>query len=685
MSELKESKFATGSKQIPLKSLEIHNFKSIQSARINFKPLSILVGQNSAGKSTLIQSLLLLAQNADSRDSRVLLNGPLFRGGKFTSCLNRDAGVRDFENGLYYDFSVDQDPKDENLVGEAHESMGDDHIPEGFSEFLGSDFDAIRFMFDWHVSPISPQLVRRRSESGRYFLSRRRVGYDLAIGYSIGVHPKNASAGQIRDSYFCRSNVTEDAVFQPFSLFVKSADLKEEIDPAQLAENEFNRSMNLDVIDVEDGFESLKFANLARIFNGQQRIPGLKAVSFSGMLPSSYLIASSPLSLFLLRVVESALSAPGFRNKSRIAITKIYAHNKKFKFDKFISTWTSCLEEYSAADGSSLDSLNLFKSEISKSLEPLMREDAGLDAVTDRAFEELASDTYGRLREYFESAKFTIPDFHQLLFSVVEKITSQEKYEEAVWSRSSDLRIPNLAFNLKEKIAYLGPLREDPRSSYSYSQDNSPFAPLGKKGEFTFNYIANDTELKKYVLPDGTLSERPIRLESVLKSWLEYFFGTNRLHIEPPSEHGLVVQFDGKSLENVGVGVSQILPVLTLCLIARPEQVVLLEQPELHLHPALQQKLAHFFSVLSSHGQQIIIETHSEYLVTRLRLLVVQHLLSPETVQILFAEQDKVDGTSYFPIDITEDGNMSTWPEGFFDQATDDLAKIYEKLLNLPE
>ncbi|WP_162528596.1 AAA family ATPase [Mycolicibacterium sp. CBMA 361] len=73
-------------------------------------------------------------------------------------------------------------------------------------------------------------------------------------------------------------------------------------------------------------------------------------------------------------------------------------------------------------------------------------------------------------------------------------------------------------------------------------------------------------------------------------------------------------------LTSVGTGVSQVLPVLVMCLQAPPGSLLLIEQPELHLNPAVQQKLADFLLAIAASGRQLLVETHSDYLITRLRL-----------------------------------------------------------------
>jgi predicted ATPase len=130
----------------------------------------------------------------------------------------------------------------------------------------------------------------------------------------------------------------------------------------------------------------------------------------------------------------------------------------------------------------------------------------------------------------------------------------------------------------------------------------------------------------------------------------------------------------------LGTGISQILPVLTLCLTARRGDLVLLEQPELHLNPSIQQKLAEFLLAMSRVDRQIIVETHSEYFVTRLRLLQARDEKMAKFIKLLFVEKTKENGTTYREVQTNSFGEIQEWPRGFFDQASNDLRELMKAI-----
>lgn len=144
-----------------------------------------------------------------------------------------------------------------------------------------------------------------------------------------------------------------------------------------------------------------------------------------------------------------------------------------------------------------------------------------------------------------------------------------------------------------------------------------------------------------------------------------------RLTVNSP---GLKMPLD---LTSVGVGISQVLPTLVLSLLTPLDSVLIFEQPELHLHPKVQSVLGDFLLAISLMGKQCLVETHSEHLINRLRRRIVES--REKTVlprlRIYFAEKE---GTvSHFhQVKPNEFGSILEWPTGFFDEAENEAAII---------
>lgn len=131
---------------------------------------------------------------------------------------------------------------------------------------------------------------------------------------------------------------------------------------------------------------------------------------------------------------------------------------------------------------------------------------------------------------------------------------------------------------------------------------------------------------------------------------------------------------------NMGFGVSYVLPILIALLKARKDDLIILENPEAHLHPKGQRKIGELVALAAANGVQIVMETHSDHILNGIRLAVKNEDLLPEQVGVNYFYQyidsrglPKHDMTSP---EILKDGSVSNWPEGFFDEwdkAIDDL------------
>ena len=244
---------------------------------------------------------------------------------------------------------------------------------------------------------------------------------------------------------------------------------------------------------------------------------------------------------------------------------------------------------------------------------------------------------------------------------------------------------------LADQVRYVGPLRHSPHLPFGTAPDPDA-GDVGRAGEHTAAILqAKGLMRGHYPLPpdynragDAARGSRLPTLNEVVNLWLRFFGLASDLavHEGTPLVYGINVIPPGLkqavSLGAVGVGVSQILPVIVQCLVAGPGALIILEQPELHLHPAAQQRLADFLRACTDWGQRILVETHSEHLVLRLRRRIAEddsNVLGQQVV-ILFAERNDDGDTSYREIQLNESGGVIDWPAGFFDQGTDEAHQL---------
>jgi predicted ATPase len=223
-----------------------------------------------------------------------------------------------------------------------------------------------------------------------------------------------------------------------------------------------------------------------------------------------------------------------------------------------------------------------------------------------------------------------------------------------------------------------------PRETYLVDVADSPRLSVGCKGEFTPWVIhrLGDHE----VLPPLRIESATVTLARQIEAWLADFFPGAGMDIQTVAGANLVLltvrtRPDGKfhRPQNVGFGVTHILPVLTLCLGAVKDQVLIIENPEAHLHPSAQAKMGYFLGRVAAAGVQIIVESHSDHILNGLRKAVRDKKIRNDQVAIHFfnrRERMPEGGSQIISPTINTDGQLSDWPEGFFDQFEKDLAQL---------
>ena len=254
--------------------------------------------------------------------------------------------------------------------------------------------------------------------------------------------------------------------------------------------------------------------------------------------------------------------------------------------------------------------------------------------------------------------------------SLLSALVSTTEDSDVQWSLCTVDDISNGLFS--SGVSYLGPLRfTDERPTVGPS---SGVTGLDVRGEYTAAVLKREADKwAQLPMPDG--HERYVAIGDALNSWLQWFDLADAVATRELGRLGSEVTVSPRGasmlvdLSSVGVGVSQVLPVILMCLLSNPADLLILEQPELHLHPALQKRMADFLLTFVRAGRQVIVETHSDHLVNQLRYQVAADQTDEiqKLVKLIFAEQ--TDGiTTYRESEINEYGGMSEdWPDGFLD------------------
>ncbi|MGB9497819.1 MAG: DUF3696 domain-containing protein [Dissulfuribacterales bacterium] len=238
-----------------------------------------------------------------------------------------------------------------------------------------------------------------------------------------------------------------------------------------------------------------------------------------------------------------------------------------------------------------------------------------------------------------------------------------------------------LAFEqMFSRIYYLGPLREYPKRQYTWAGAHP--ADMGERGEKAIDALLASRERGEKI---SRGKGRPrLTLEEYVAWWLHKLKLIDAFSVEAITKdsnlYQVWVQKTVRSsrvlITDVGFGVSQLLPVLVLCYYVPEGATVLLEQPELHLHPSVQSGLADvFIDVAKNRKVQIILESHSEHLLRRFQRRIAEERLSTDDTSLYFCDISR--GISRLvPLELDLFGNIQNWPEGFFGDDLDEMAAM---------
>lgn len=226
------------------------------------------------------------------------------------------------------------------------------------------------------------------------------------------------------------------------------------------------------------------------------------------------------------------------------------------------------------------------------------------------------------------------------------------------------------------EIIYIGADRFGPETSLAI---DSTSKKLGRRGENIFKIIEDNA--------DVPLNEKLVHSKSEgetflfnLRGWLNIISPNPNFEsfTESKSDNSYST-FDGHRAKNVGFGLSYSLPVITALLLGsiKSNAIVIIENPEAHLHPRGQTELAKLISLCAEIGVQIIIETHSDHLFDGIRYYVKCSTTNFfEKVIAYWFELDSKKNTNLEKININKNGRIENWPNGMFDQFSINASKL---------
>ena len=234
---------------------------------------------------------------------------------------------------------------------------------------------------------------------------------------------------------------------------------------------------------------------------------------------------------------------------------------------------------------------------------------------------------------------------------------------------------------VEDSFAYLSADRIGPRLSYAVPEAGDNSNPYGSRGEFAVHWLdlfaskapANTALIQRLGVGDDD------SLSGCLNACLEPIHQGTRVRTQRFADAGqLSLSFsfwtgqtwsrDYRAI-NVGFGLTFVLPIYVALLRASPGDLVIVENPEVHLHPKGQTAIGRFIAQVAATGVQIVVETHSDHLLNGIRLAVKEHQVRHEDVMLHFVTNDDgAGGAQIVTPHLQPSARIDFWPPGFFDE-----------------
>lgn len=591
-----------------LKRWSIENFKSFRDRTdIPLASITVFAGANSSGKSTILQSILLLKQTVQFAgvNRPIALNGPLLKLGTFEDVKNAGASADHIGIGwqLEYDDTTDDSYRTYGLLD-----------PWSYPDFYGTPtFTSIAAEFTWDVSTGTDTGLLPTIDTGRQLLQ---------------LQPRLASS---------------DVHIVPRDEKLSTAylSLRRSVDAVQLSPG-----FNFQVADIDEAsrIEVLQSKPEGQIVGAATRyfFPAQIGVKYNATKLRAQFLAA----LICGTQAYYDWMSPELRKRTfPIEIARLI--------------------ERRLSDGESTGP------EVGELFPEQPPQDVPIESLINQV---------RRLR-----VRAKAQDVAELRQEIEKLLYEQEEPQTTVDAATTRTLSEAIEYSVRyfvSAVHYLGPLRDEPKPIYPLEALLNP-TEVGFRGEHTAAVLDLHRDRTIRYLPSSfikgekiDLSPRYSSLHDAVVDWLTYVGVASDVSTSDRGKigHQIQVATEGLArlhdLTNVGVGVSQVLPIIVMALLSARPSLLIFEQPELHLHPKVQARLADFFLSIALSGKQCLLETHSEYLIERFRRRVAESSgdFLTSMLKIFFTERVAGD-TKCREVEVSKYGAIADWPRDFFDQS----------------
>jgi predicted ATPase len=666
-----------------LLSLGLKNFKALQDVQIELKPLTLFVGQNSVGKSTTFQAVLTVANwlRVGAPLNEYFLNSANVRLGGFGDVVTHG------QIAALLSIAVE----DSNLKLELDISSGSENaagpVIQNF-EISGKKFGA--------------GLVRSRPQ-GKYFFNiqaqkvetswTNEVGMDIEGEYTFGSLSYEVDIDFGKPQPDLNQLGILDSLSLPYLLgdrFNLGLEVARELTyfaaiEANLRGGHIAIPNGVEYVDLGEYLKELLTNHLhgtgsiIKRYREDVAKNGKSSYSDYDLLSSLSMLISrrvQDLGLGADSLFDSDLRSPGYR-------LAFMGNPKPHIIPKLHGVYETPLQYSEPPQQLEPEDIRIvLQTLLGFGLGEKPKQQTSIESLTLEEmlplFDAELPNVKGLIRDFVEARRIRWFASTGDYWTDAEIKTPLDVSKEAIVDFSN---------TLTKHLFYLGPLRVDGFSRVNLGTVVPEDAPVGNSGEFTSLLLMDElksTQLREYPLFDhasGKWAVKTCSFQDSLSSWFQLFTVPNAtLSVKDYGKFGVQVEMGGRTLDQFGTGASQVLPILALLLSRDPGDIVLLEQPELHLHPGGQQYLADFLMSSISRGVQVILETHSEYMVNRIRRGIVLGSVDSQDVKIVNFEQTENGLTDVHNVSMSSSGGFLDWPKGFFAQTEDDLLAIIEAL-----
>jgi predicted ATPase len=608
-----------------IKKWKLANFKSVSKrTELEFEPLTIFAGANSSGKSTIIQSILLATQTIQNpvTSRSVILNGHISKFGNFNDILSHDSKNKEIEIG----FSLE--PNNQGILnGFPNKSL---FLP--FEKELKKVDLSFKFFSDEsQINQLNPTLSKVEINSIDSEKKKQR----------ILIKKSNKDIPDRINEYKIKALGISDK---------KALEYEVDISPKSNVSMHYYRTL--------------------------QKVDFI-GVNLMHFLPFSVTGVYNELQNNISHLVNALEGKMNYFDISDIENADVIFNDELKNF--IISVFDEFIAESSVT---TIAPERLMQS-IQKQISALK---------TNFTPHLLARCLRNRHIQRYVSTSFQ--DKSEELKQILDKLET----DQYIRARTFPLHLFELEYleaQFKKNVKYLGPLRDEPKAIYPL-EGYADSTDIGFKGENTAAVLELHKNTEVLYIPSSEFESKnenkkskKVTLQTAVSDWLIYLGVATKFNTSDKGKlgHELTVSTDEtnklQDLTHVGVGVSQVLPILVLSLLANSDSTLIFEQPELHLHPKVQTRLADFFISQNMLDKQCIVETHSEYLINRLRYLVaVSDGDSLAKNSILYFVEKEGAHSKYSEIRINKYGVIKDWPKGFFDESEKLASKMLEAAMN---